>query len=114
MSLEHQGDDEVWAVLAGKDHLPSLGQFTHNKAEGTIQTAEISNSVREAVGRMAVLDFTSKTVCTQNLKAGWSDKLGETGRYIYSLKREAKESISKVLFFSCTCYYKILPCHQFL
>lgn len=46
---------------------------------------------------MAVLDFTSKTIC--NLKAGWSDKLGETGRYIYSLKREPKESISKVLVF---------------
>lgn len=63
---------------------------------------------------MAVLDFTSKTVCTQNLEASWGDKLGETGRYIYSLKRELKESISKVLVFPFTCYSKILPCHQFL
>lgn len=112
MSLEHQGDDEVWAVLAGKDHAPSLGQFAHNKAEGAIQTAEISNSMGEAVGRTAVLDFTSQTVCTQNLEAGWSDKLGETGRYIYSLKREPKEPISKVLFFflalAITKFYRVI------
>lgn len=49
MSLEHQGDDEVWALLARKDHSPLLGQFTHNKTEGTTQTAEISTSKREAV-----------------------------------------------------------------